>query len=348
MVITVSGFGWSGSGAIYDLLREYSDVQMASGNRTGFEFCLLYDVDGIRDLEYHIVECPRRISPYAAIDRFLQLIGYYIKFHRAEHFFKNQFAELANLYIESLVDFQFKGTVGSTRHQRSALVISYNNIIRKIFCNRYTVRLFGYKYKKLQIKKVSDVRVSYRPDNFLSETRNYIHNLFAILQGGCCLPLVFDQLLPPDNPEPFMRYLEDAKCIVVRRDPRDTYLLAKCTYESTIPVPVDTVDDFIVFYQKVIENTYIDDNPDVLNIQFEDMIYKYNETIKKIESFLGISKHTRPLSHFKPSVSVNNTQLYRRYKGFENDIQKIEEQLPESLYPFENYPSVVPTSSKVF
>lgn len=55
-------------------------------------------------------------------------------------------------------------------------------------------------------------------------------------------------------------------------------------------------------------------------------------------------------SHFKLEVSINNTQLWKKYTFYEADIKQIEKSLKEYLYPFEKYnltPSFTLNSSYV-
>ena len=53
MIIDVTGFGWSGSGAYEDLLKEYSELQYPF--ICDAEQSILYNVDGIKDLEFKLL-----------------------------------------------------------------------------------------------------------------------------------------------------------------------------------------------------------------------------------------------------------------------------------------------------
>lgn len=339
MIINVSGFGWSGSGAVYDLLREYSDIKIALDGKSHFEFALLYDVDGIKDLEYHLVECPRRINSYIAIIRFSNLLKSYNRYFNANSSFKNQFNLISKDYINSLIDFEFKGFTHFEKFQQNLLVAKYNELVKKILANRYTKKWFKYAYINYQVFNISEIKVSYRPEKFQEITIKYLQRLFSVFNESDNLPLLFDQIVPADNPSPFLKFIPNHKCIIVRRDPRDTYLLAKCVYKGRrLPIPTEKVDDFIVFYKKIVQNTFIQDSDTILSLKYEDLIYNYGETVTKIEQFLGISMHVRRKEWFNPEVSVNNTQLFKRYKVYEEDIKTIENELEKSLYPFEKYP----------
>ena len=77
----------------------------------------------------------------------------------------------------------------------------------------------------------------------------------------------------------------------------------------------------------------------VLHVRFEDLIYEYEETVKKIETFTGYSDHILKRKFFDPDVSINNTQIFNNpsYKSDIELIRKIEVALPEYLYDFANY-----------
>ena len=82
-----------------------------------------------------------------------------------------------------------------------------------------------------------------------------------------------------------------------------------------------------------------EDKSRVLRIQFEDLIYNYEETSARVIDFVGIDPlhHTAPRSCFDPAKSIKNTNVAKRYPGCENDIKYIESELKEYLYDFDKY-----------
>ena len=79
----------------------------------------------------------------------------------------------------------------------------------------------------------------------------------------------------------------------------------------------------------------------------EDLIYRYEETVLKIQQFIKIEEHADAHLHFKPEVSINNTQLYTKYPYLKNDIMCIENELHDFLYNFDEFdlkPSNIKTS----
>ena len=102
---------------------------------------------------------------------------------------------------------------------------------------------------------------------------------------------------------------------------------------TSVWVPVDNADDFIEYF-KLMRKGLKKGSKNVLNVQFEDLIYNYSETIKDIEQFLNINEHIKKGKLFQPEKSINNTQLFVGNEQFREDIKKIEIELGDYLYNF--------------
>lgn len=349
MIVDVTGFGWSGSGAVHDLLREYDDVHFASF--ADFEFTLLWMVDGIADLEYKLCDKHCRYGDSdRAISRFLDInkklentnsFGY-------KELFKGNYYNLCKQYIEDLTQVEFEArnfddVMSSSLKER--LYIIKKNILGRLLNNRIVSPLMWKMFHRNIIPELAKpnthlVRLSYNPDHFIERTHKLIEELFTYLRtdDNVGKPMITDQLLPPDCPDRFVKYVgEPMKCIVVKRDPRDLFLLTKHAYNSIIPIPTKRVEDFIVFYKKTIEETIMPDNDWRITIDFEDLVYDYEKAVNRISDFIGISSHLRVKQFFDPNKSVQNTQLFNYYDNCEKEIKQIEEALPNSLYPFEKF-----------
>ena len=73
-----------------------------------------------------------------------------------------------------------------------------------------------------------------------------------------------------------------------------------------------------------------------MHLEFESLIYNYEESLEKIKKFLNLkdSEHTKKRQIFIPEKSKTNTQLFRKYPKYAKDIEKIEKELPEFCYPY--------------
>lgn len=353
MIVDVTGFGWSGSGAVHDLLREYDDVKFASF-KYDWEFTLLWDVDGIYDLEHKLCHKHCRYGDSEeALDRFLKRTEAmnHVPALQYEKIYKGKFFDICQKYADSLTQIKFRARnfrehIYPDRKEKTYLIADKflgNSLIKAVFGKSLTNSFFS--------PSSHLIRFSYNPDKFLERTHLFMEELLSYVRDkdDYDTPLITDQMFPPDCPSMFFKYIrEPKKCIIVRRDPRDTYLLAKRRFNSVVPIPVDTVEDFILFYKKTIEETKIPDTDDILNVRFEDLIYNYESTKKKIEDFIGIGLHKRERQYFNPNISINNTQLFNLYDNIGADIMKIEDALPDSLFPFDNYPSLGKNRERVF
>ena len=70
------------------------------------------------------------------------------------------------------------------------------------------------------------------------------------------------------------------------------------------------------------------------------MVYNYDESTRKISDFCGLSLADRYRVIFDPKKSINNTQVFKRFKGYYKDITYIENKLASLLYPFDQYPPI--------
>lgn len=358
MIIDVTGFGWSGAGALEDLLREYDDLRFLAVDwqKHDWEFTILWEADGIYDLEHKLCFKHCRCGDSStAIKRFLRLVEAQNRtsFLHYDEQFNGEYYQICKRYIDDLIQFRFKGrTFEEVMYPdlKERVLGCYNTVVKKLFGNHIVQNLFHRDFfHYLSHPNKNTISVSYNPPHFLSRTQQLMDELLSFSRTDKSYPLVTDQLFPPDSPKMFFKYInEPKKCLVVRRDPRDMYLLAKKTYHSEIPIPVENVDDFILYYRNIIQDTKLPDDESVLSVDYEDLIYNYEQTKLKIESFVGVKSHIRQYEFFDPQKSINNTQLFNLYDDYREDIKTIEASLPQSLYPFEKYPKLGKGRYKIY
>ena len=81
MIIGVTGYGFSGSSAVYDLLKEYDDNIFIKTNRV-CEFSIAYESDGLFDLEKNVLYYPmKHIKGDIATYRFINFCRFYSKMY---------------------------------------------------------------------------------------------------------------------------------------------------------------------------------------------------------------------------------------------------------------------------
>ena len=70
---------------------------------------------------------------------------------------------------------------------------------------------------------------------------------------------------------------------------------------------------------------------------FEQMIYHYDEYVKRVLDFVGISEahHVRKKQFFDPDRSIRNTKLWEKTDQYREAVAIIEKELPDLLHRFE-------------
>ena len=332
MIVGVCGLGYTGSGAVLDYLKEFDDNFVIDK----MEFALAYSPDGIADLEYHLMNPSRYFSSDIAIRRFKKYIK--VKYTPRSGYrlaTKGKFKYLTDNYINSLIHVSWKGAW-------SFDAVDYFVLFRKcIMPVLYRIQLLSDRLFKRFIP-ICPERIMYLsvcPDDFLSLTRNYVDKVLKSAGAKPDKNVVLDQPFAGDYPERSFKYFNDPVAIIVDRDPRDLYILAKKVLLSDGRfIPTDNVYKFIKYYRELRSfDKFKNDESKVLRIKFEDLVYEYEKTSQQIDAFLGLKAHTKIKQHFNPSRSINNTQLIKKYPEFNHDIKIIEENLKEFLYPFDFY-----------
>ena len=325
--IACVGYHATGAGVIDDLLREFDNVAQGAYE---CESRYLHDADGVSDLEYNLVENPHRLNSGFAIRRF---INYANRNNRQlRKVYGQKWLELAYNYADSITKFEYTGYKGmdtslysSEERYKELLLRALNKLLPK----RYRKQAwYNYHPRKTTLHAILS------EESFLHKTRTFVDRLCdSIPHKPSDEFVVIDQMVPGNNIERYLRYVNDLKVIVVDRDPRDLYIRQRILHDHVLP------NDPYYFSQY-----YIDIRPaknyvfpsNVLLVSFEDMIYKYNEMVAKITDFLGlsISHHVRPKTHFNPEISIKGTQTWKLHPEFREEISVIEKELSKYLYNY--------------
>ena len=168
---------------------------------------------------------------------------------------------------------------------------------------------------------------------FYKCAREYTSNLIKEV-GSKEKFLYFDQLIPPIEIKKYSAYFEnEPKVFVVDKDPRDLYLATKL-FTGSRYIPFQNVDVFINWYKQTRTKSNASGLSNIYHVKLDELANDYENQIKKIEAFIGITaqNHIEPLSLFIPEKTQTNTQLYRRYSNYTEDITKIEKELETFLY----------------
>ena len=317
--ICVSGFGYSGSGAVIDILGEFDSHYVFNK-----EFRLIKDPDGIIDLEDALVNNWQELKSDIAIRRFRRLINVtgrkqklFSKFgYNFNEIFNNQFYAYEEDYINELVDIQWKGDWPYHLHEFNWLKLFFYRLKRSFGLNPYEKDIMYF---------------SYPGEKFYITTKIYLNNLFLnIVDCEKYNTVVLDQALPPYRPQKYLDYFHKVKIIVVDRDPRDVFVELS-QFPSYPSQPVERFIKYFKCQRNAVTNASKSNN--VLQLKFEDLIFNYENILKKIYNFLGFNEyhHSKKMMFFQPKKSLNNFGKWKEWKALD-DIQKIEKELSPFLY----------------
>lgn len=331
-IITCASYYGSGSSAITDLISEYSSVY----SFTDEEFRFVQDPYGIADLEYNLVENFNRHNSGYALKQYKKMVDFYCGNFinpRYEKYFKGNWKKYSYQYIDNLTDFKYHGWWQYDLLDKGKFYYFLkrvpNKLLKKTIWHNDPERTLD------NMKKEITYCSHPTEEKFLSETQDYLNNLFKSIIGNKSTIMV-DQLFPSTNISRYIRYVKngDVRVFVVDRDPRDIYILEKYVWKDGI-IPTD-VQKFCKWFLYTRKNRQkeLKDKVHVMYIQFEDLIYHYNETVDKIEKWLNLSpkQHIYLRKYFNPSKSIENTHLWTKYNVSVNDMEYIEKSLRGYLY----------------
>lgn len=334
-VITCTGYYNTGSSAVGDLLREFSNVQ----DYGDYEIRIAHEPDGLSDLEYNIVENNHRHNTSNAIKRFLRLCQYYngnLFSKRYRVMFGNDFYTLCQEYVNRITQLKCKSWWQFDQIYKGKLIycidVLYSRLYKAMHFWKDPSQIRGTLFCKNELAYFSNIDEK----TFLKETIAFTDKLLEKCWDGKSSYIVLDQLVPPTNINRYRRYFCNLKTIVVDRDPRDVFLLEM---ENPFGVAPTDVTDFCEWYKLIRSKKGKEPyDPDcVLQIQFEDMIYDYRNTSIKICDFVGLNYDSieKEFSFFNPEVSIKNTHLWEKNKSYKKEIAYIENTLPEFLYNYD-------------
>ena len=297
-IVLVSGYGWSGSGLLIDILKSLDEFY-----HFPIETRFIKDKNGLIDLynsknsfNYGItLEKFNRLCLILARKNFIK---YGMNYDLNSN---NSFTKIYKNFVNNISEINYLS---------DAFVFNYeNNFFQNILWKFYRKIGLNYRFKKYYI----------RPENefFKKEIQSFINNFCESLTTKNYV--ILDQAIDPADWKEFSWMFTNAKLIVVDRDPRDIYV----DYKKSKDVLFDP-QSFIEYFKKSRNNNSCDSS-NVLNLRFEDLINNYDFNARKIISFLEI-KNDNNFSNYDISKSMKNIGIHKNYE-IESDINFIEQKL---------------------
>lgn len=331
-IITCAGYYRTGSSAVTDLFSEYEGC----GSVGSYEFRFLHDPDGVRDLEYNLIENNNRQNTSHAIKRYLHYArmlngGALRKGYR--RYMGDAFWRYTQEYVRNITELQCTAWWHGDQLARGAAFNFLDNAYGKL-AKRWNPE------GRASLLKLTGEQAYYSAidrETFYRHTRAYVRKVIGSMAPEQPDFLMVDQLVPPSNVADYFNYFDDIRVIVVERDPRDLFILEN-GYRWGV-IPYRNVEDFCRWYEitRRHRNTEQYDTRRVFFLHFEDLVYRYDETVQRLAAFVGLdeSRHTRPKQQFDPAVSIRGTNLEQRRPEFRPQAAYIRAQLPQYLYDFD-------------
>ena len=322
--ICVSGYGRSGSSACIDLLKEFEYIDGPDR-----EFRIAKDPFGLLDLELSVVDNWEFIRHNTAINDFLE---YCSMLSREDGTFKKAgkgFSELLYVdfmkesveYIDRINDFMYSGDTMLNRYRLNALQ-SFKQRLRSKFGLGNATQMYFSRPSK---------------DKFLMETQLYLRRLFENYAANKNVhKVVLDQTISPTNIKKTLKYFDDAKLIIIDRDPRDIYA-TMINNKMFLGVSDNSVHKYIAWHHFVRQSTLQDTDKilmqdKILRLNFEDLFLHYDKTIEHIKEFLDIDfYHKDKGSKFNPESASDHVGIWKNVLN-QKTVFQIEKELNEYCY----------------
>ncbi len=314
-VFLIAGYGFTGSGAVHDLMKEFEGHHCLKS-----EFRILGGPDGLLDLENALVDCWSPWRSDLAVKRFKKLVHVLGRKRKGllalpgKNFNEKvagNFSYLSENFINDIVSLRYRGKWSGRKWELSSMEwILYRlrkNILGKKPDFQIDIAAPGEEFLTLAKKYLAGLL----SDSFRDRKENTDAVILDLASYHC-------------RPDRMLNYFDNAKMVIVDRDPRDNFVEVKRSIMKNA-----SVEDFILWYRLMRSQNSYYENDKVLKINFEDIVLNYETSLDKIISHLEIDPavHREKGKYFKPDLSEENIGLWRNYES--QPIEKIYSELKE-------------------
>jgi hypothetical protein len=342
--VAVTGYVGTGSSAIIDLLKEFDVCGEALGEDREYEHIPFYADHGLFDLGAILMNVNSSLRSDTAISSFIDRMNWLnnnnfgwfgsYKWLVGDKFEKavKEFVEEISVPIDGLSYSHYKRV-------RFSIFKIFLQLAAKIVFKRPVVK-WGrvYVFDKKQMYFSMPTR-----EEFFAAAKKFVNAYFEMCAKPNKKIMIYDHLIWPQQIGLINDYFTDNfKTIIVMRDARDLYNLNKNYWYNPLigsgsPVFPTNPNDFVDYWKRIRGIEAANENPNqVMYVQFEDLVYKYDETLESIMNFMGLTKeqHIHKKKYFNPERSIKNTQTYLVKKEWEMEAAIIQEKIPEYSYSF--------------
>lgn len=344
MDIVVTGYFGSGSSAVLDLLSEYQcNGTGLKDDKGGYEHNTFYYPGGLFDLEDKLLknnDIHRSDEALCTFRREMMRLnnnnfGWYGSF---ENLFGDVFKNSVQQFINDLHPFNIK-----TRYYGQCEKVIFNpfkiplQFAAKIIFGRYIYK-WGRQFVYNSIKPNMTV-VFPSEEEFFSAARKFVKSYLDMYKEPGKKNTIYDRLLLCHNLYRLPVYFDDDfRVIRLQRDIRDVYIFNKYLWREInagTMYPFD-LDAFIDYWRRINACEKKIEDRRILTVNFEDLVYYYDETVAKIEKHCGLNpkEHDKVKSYFDPLKSIKNTQVFKLRKEWNHEIEIIGKNFKDYTYDF--------------
>ena len=344
MKIAVTGYYGTGSSAVIDFLSEFQNVECAIGNR--YEHYPFLGQNAILDLENRLFgENSNYMIRDYAINAFIKEMkrqnehnfGWFGSYKKL---FGLKFMTSVNRFVDAISAYKDCKSFTQVKKIKHTPLKAILQLGARIILKRKI-----YDFGRVYVYDKNPIRfLTVGHEEFMKHAKAFIKEYFDMCQIGNNI-MVYDHLLLPEQARIVDKFFDDDfKLIVVDRDPRDVYLLSEY-YWSTLKfgaqpgIYPEGIDGFCGHWEnthKYLEKIDKKKIKNVMFLQFEDLVYNYDETSQKLMKFccLKSEDHVNKKKIFNPSKSINNTQIFNLDSKYNNEAELIKEKLSHLIYEF--------------
>lgn len=340
--VAITGYIGSGSSAVIDLLKEFDNCGIALNLENAYEHVPFYTNGGLFELGAVLLNVNSPFNSDAAINNFISCSNRLNKYNFGwfgsyKYLCGDKFEKITEEFINKIATTTNGRNCNHYVRVKFSIIKCFLQFIAKIIYNR--------KIYKLGRKYIFDKKKVYfsmpTQEEFYKAAKEYTTSYFEICHSGKPIT-IYDHLIWPQHMHLIDKYFDDSfKTIIVERDVRDLYTLNKY-YWYTPPVgngnPLFPTNpqNFCEYWKRVTSIETVKNNDNILKISFEDLVYNYEDTVKKIMIFLGLSEeqHKYKKKYFNPDKSIKNTQSYSINPEWENEADIIYNSISNFCYNF--------------
>lgn len=330
-IIAIGGFCWSGSGALVDLLAEfdnakvYSEENIFSGDinkaaHTEGEFKFFINKHSIFNLRNSFDK--NEFEQDVAIKQF---IAYFYEMQKQAEFndaFGGNFIDINIEFLESILDLD----------EYTKKYMSGKKYPHTLFKSEETYKNCSFVYDKCPVPYIFyRFKRGMTDEEFDNYVADYIYDFFNNIKFDKYL--ILDQFFSNQMLLDTMNFYKNEypiKEVCVYRDPRDQYV----SWFKECPITLlRSPEAFIKYCKKRNLPKIHSKSPNRMCIRFEDIIFKYEETIPKVLEFLEVDEkdHVKKGQIFIPEISRKNVGIYKTFHD-QKAIEMIKKELSELCY----------------